>query len=165
MTGRPPEGDWLGTQFLRFERHGPMVLGVCRRVLGDFHDAEDAFQATFLVLARKAGSIGHSQALAGWLHKVAYRVALRARAAAARRGRREQTGLDLDAVPEGGDVYILKSVLHDWDDDRCRTILRNCRTERPMRAETSSTRNPPESSLPSAEKARCMGWRAAYKKI
>jgi RNA polymerase sigma factor (sigma-70 family) len=60
-------------------RHGTMVHNVCRRVLRDAHAAEDAFQATFLVLARKAPSIGRRQALAGWLYRVAYRVALRAR--------------------------------------------------------------------------------------
>src|ERR1051325_8830898 len=53
-------------------RHGAMVLGVCQRVGGDSHDAEDAFQATFLILARKAGSIGAGEVLAGWLYKVAY---------------------------------------------------------------------------------------------
>ena len=67
------------------ERHGPMVLRVCRGVLRDVHDAEDAFQATFLILARKAGSIRRRDALAPWLHGVAYHVASTARSAAARR--------------------------------------------------------------------------------
>jgi RNA polymerase sigma factor (sigma-70 family) len=69
---------------LLLRRHGPMVLGVCRRVLRQEQDAEDAFQATFLTLARKAGSIGKGEALAGWLARVAYRAALRARSAAQR---------------------------------------------------------------------------------
>jgi RNA polymerase sigma factor (sigma-70 family) len=63
-------------------RHGAMVHNVCRRVLRREHDAEDAFQATFLTLVRKAGSIGNRASVGGWLYKVAYRVALRARAAA-----------------------------------------------------------------------------------
>src|SRR5262249_11379095 len=71
-------------------RHGPMVLGVCRRVLGDFHEAEDAFQATFLVLARKAASAARHRSAGGWLHTVAYRVALRARARRAARTARER---------------------------------------------------------------------------
>jgi RNA polymerase sigma factor (sigma-70 family) len=66
-------------------RHGPMVLRVCRRILRDAHAAEDAFQATFLTLACKAGSIGKQEAVSSWLYKVAYRVALRAQAGASRR--------------------------------------------------------------------------------
>src|SRR5579863_9147096 len=66
-------------------RHGGLVLGVCARVLRHAEDAEDAFQATFLMLARKAGCINQGEALAGWLYKVAYRVALRLRSRTARR--------------------------------------------------------------------------------
>ncbi|OAI46950.1 hypothetical protein AYO44_01875 [Planctomycetaceae bacterium SCGC AG-212-F19] len=62
------------------QRHGPMVLGVCRQVLRNETAAEDAFQATFLVLARKAGSIRRGQAVGSWLYQVAHRLALRARA-------------------------------------------------------------------------------------
>src|SRR5262245_13225696 len=58
------------------KRHGPMVLGTCRRILGHLHDAEDAFQAVFLVLARKAGSISRKDLLANWLYGVAHRTAL-----------------------------------------------------------------------------------------
>jgi RNA polymerase sigma factor (sigma-70 family) len=71
-------------------RHGGMVLRVCRRVLHNEEDAEDAFQAVCVVLARKAAGIGKGAAVAAWLHKVAYRVALRARADLARRYRYEQ---------------------------------------------------------------------------
>ncbi|HEY7308270.1 MAG TPA: sigma-70 family RNA polymerase sigma factor [Gemmataceae bacterium] len=66
-------------------RHGPLVLGVCRRVLGDRHEAEDAFQATFLVLLRKARSIQSGRALGPWLYGVAHRTSRRARDSLARR--------------------------------------------------------------------------------
>src|SRR5262249_16692557 len=68
-------------------RYGPMVWGVCRRVLGDRHDAEDAFQAAFLVLAGKADSLRRAESLGAWLHRVARHLALRARGC---RDRRQQ---------------------------------------------------------------------------
>src|SRR5438445_1103160 len=66
-------------------RHGPMVLGVCRRVLRNHHDAEDAFQAAFLVLVRKAATIVPRTMVGNWLYGVAHTTALRARVATARR--------------------------------------------------------------------------------
>src|SRR5271154_7065602 len=62
-------------------RHGPMVLSVCRAILRDPHDAEDAFQATFLVLVKNGAAIRGRDALAGWLHRVAHRVAIEANTA------------------------------------------------------------------------------------
>jgi RNA polymerase sigma factor (sigma-70 family) len=85
-------------------RHGTMVLSLCRRVLRDGYEAEDAFQATFLVFARKAGSIGRREAVAAWLHKVAYRVALRARARAAMRLAVEKPLTDLPAPNRPDDL-------------------------------------------------------------
>src|SRR5262245_52590032 len=70
-------------------RHGPMVLGVCRRALDDPRDIEDAFQATFLVLVRKAGTVRVDDSLGRWLYGVARRVANRARDTARRRRARE----------------------------------------------------------------------------
>jgi RNA polymerase sigma factor (sigma-70 family) len=67
------------------QRHGPLVLSVCRRVLRHQQDAEDAFQATFLILARKAGSVHRAESLASWLFGVAHRTALRARTDTAKR--------------------------------------------------------------------------------
>ena len=83
------------------ERHGPMVRGVCRRVLADSHDEDDAFQATFLVLVRKAGSLRDADRLGPWLYGVAHRVASKARARKLRRRERSPVlGHDL-AAPEG----------------------------------------------------------------
>jgi RNA polymerase sigma factor (sigma-70 family) len=70
-------------------RHGPMVLDVCRKVLGKEQDAEDAFQATFLVLARKAGSIRKRESVGSWLYGVAYRTASKVRVNSAKRQKHE----------------------------------------------------------------------------
>ena len=70
-------------------RHGPMVFAVCRRVAGNPHDADDAFQATFIVLARKAHALTGEVVLGAWLHGVAHRAALKARAAAVQRRAKE----------------------------------------------------------------------------
>jgi RNA polymerase sigma factor (sigma-70 family) len=76
-------------------RHGPMVWGVCRRLLRNHHDAEDAFQAAFLVLVRKASSVVPREMVANWLYGVAYQTALKARAASAKRRTRERQVTDM----------------------------------------------------------------------
>src|SRR5579864_4975540 len=73
-------------------RHGPMVLGVCRRLLHSPHDVEDAFRATFLILVRRAGSIRQRELLANWLYGVAHRVAARSRANELKRSELERPG-------------------------------------------------------------------------
>jgi RNA polymerase sigma factor (sigma-70 family) len=109
------DGQLLG-QFVRdrdeasFEalvrRHGPMVLGVCRRILRDGHDAEDAFQATFLILARKAAAVRPRDAVGNWLHGVAYHIAIKARAAAVkRRGRERQVPVMPEPEPPRPDLW------------------------------------------------------------
>jgi RNA polymerase sigma factor (sigma-70 family) len=76
-------------------RHGPMVWGVCRRALPNYHDAEDAFQATFLVLVRKAVTVEPKEMVANWLYGVAHQTALKARSVAARRKGRERQVLEM----------------------------------------------------------------------
>src|SRR6266849_8908574 len=80
------------------KRHGPMVLAVCRRVLQDSHAADDAFQATFMVLVRKAGSLTRPELLGNWLYGVAYRVAVKARINAARRSEYERRSSAMSPV-------------------------------------------------------------------
>ena len=82
-------------------RHGPMVLGVCRHVLEHHSDAEDAFQATFLVLARNAASIRDHRVLANWLYEVAYRIAIRSRTRSAQRRSREKEVARMSALADG----------------------------------------------------------------
>ncbi|HEY2157318.1 MAG TPA: sigma-70 family RNA polymerase sigma factor, partial [Isosphaeraceae bacterium] len=78
FLARPGEAGGLAFEAL-VRRHGPMVLAVCRGVLRDAHDAEDAFQATFLVLARRAATIRDRDRLAVWLARTARRIAVRSR--------------------------------------------------------------------------------------
>jgi RNA polymerase sigma factor (sigma-70 family) len=91
------------------ERHGPLVLGVCRQVLGDLHDAEDAFQATFLILARKAASVRRHESLAAWLHRVAVNVSRTARLTTARRRSHER-----EAVLMAPATPTADEALRDW---------------------------------------------------
>jgi RNA polymerase sigma factor (sigma-70 family) len=93
-------------------RHGPLVWGVCRRALAQESDAEDAFQATFLVFVRKAPSISKRQSVRSWLYSVAVRVAARARARAGRRQTREKELGDV----AGGEPIMWDDVL--WEDLR-----------------------------------------------
>ncbi len=115
-----PEGQGSEMAFAALvERHGPMVLGVCRRLLPDAHLSEDAFQATFLVLARRARSVKNHDSLGGWLHRVARRIAMRLRSKLERRKARERPGVGEVAVEYADRVERdeLKSVI-DQEIDR-----------------------------------------------
>lgn len=119
VTGR---GETVEAAFATLvDRHGPMVLGVCRRALSDPHDAEDAFQATFLVLVRKAGSVCVEDSLGRWLYGVSRRVASRARTSARRRLSRERELAKAGDQPAKGepseDRLDLTGVL---DEELCR---------------------------------------------
>jgi RNA polymerase sigma factor (sigma-70 family) len=94
-------------------RHGPMVYRVCRRVLADEQETEDAFQAAFVILIRKAGSIRKRMSLASWLHGVAYQVALRVRTSSRRRRVRE--------IQVGGQEEVVAADDRSWRE--VRTIL------------------------------------------
>jgi cobalt-zinc-cadmium efflux system membrane fusion protein len=99
-------------------RHAPLVLGVCRRLLRDEQEMEDVFQATFLVLVRKAGAIGRREVVGSWLYKVAYRVALRCRDRALTRPRCPGSDLDLLAAPPGSDLPVLDRLALDEEISR-----------------------------------------------
>jgi RNA polymerase sigma factor (sigma-70 family) len=96
-------------------RHGPMILGVCRRVLGNHADVEDAFQAAFLLLVRKAGTIRQGVSVGAWLYRVAYRVALRARERSACRAAQQDAGVEqiVDGSTDNLTTRELRAVLDD----------------------------------------------------
>ncbi len=97
-------------------RHGPMVLGVCQRLLHDPQDVEDAFQVTFLVLIRKATSLSKRESVANWLHGVAYRTAMKARTVAARRRVREKQIMKA-AVTEPDDGLVWRDLRPVLDEE------------------------------------------------
>ncbi len=96
-------------------RHGPMVLGVCRRALRNPDDVADAFQATFLILVRKANSVRVEDSLGRWLYGVSRRVSVRAKLAAARRSAREVREIELATAP--ADDADLRAELRDILDE------------------------------------------------
>lgn len=109
FVGQQDEGAFA----LLLNRYGPMVLGVCRRALGNTADAEDAFQATFLVLIRKAGSLRDAERVGNWLYGVACRIARRARIQAARRGPQVAEVPDMATEPEPVEGQELRPLLDE----------------------------------------------------
>jgi RNA polymerase sigma factor (sigma-70 family) len=108
------------------ERHGPMVMGVCRRILADSHDAEDAFQATFLILVRKARSVRVEGSIGRWLYGVATRVAARGKARTNRREARETGSVEILVAPSG---------VHQAEQSDLREILASELGKLPLRSQ------------------------------
>ena len=137
-------------------RHGPMVMGVCRRVLNDAHDAEDAFQATFLVLVRKAASIVPRNLVANWLFGVAYRTAqkarvTRARVSAAKRRMQEKVTVLGKPHPTEDEIWHDLQPVLDQElkrlPDKYRTAIILCDLERKSRKEAARQLGWPEGTL------------------
>ncbi len=133
-------------------RHGPTVLGVCRRMLSASHDAEDAFQATFVVLARRAASIGRREKLANWLYGVAVRASREARRRTARARAAERRMMDVPRV-ESEPAEDRDDLLPMLDEelnrlpDRYRAALVACELEGKSRREAAQQLGIPEGTL------------------
>jgi RNA polymerase sigma factor (sigma-70 family) len=133
-------------------RHGPMVWGVCRRILRNHHDAEDAFQATFLVLVRKAASVTPREMVGNWLYGVAQQTALKARATAAKQRTRErQVGDMRDPVVKEQDLsgalqFVLDQELNRLP-DKYRVAIVLCDLEGETRKEAARQLGLPEGTL------------------
>jgi RNA polymerase sigma factor (sigma-70 family) len=124
---RPDLKEWTDAQLLEhfsrtrseiafaalMRRHGALVLSVSRRYLGNLHDAEDVYQATFLVLARKAGKLRRRTGLGNWLRGVAYRLALKARTSAARRRSLERRAAEMAKLPMESGLAELQAILDE----------------------------------------------------
>jgi RNA polymerase sigma factor (sigma-70 family) len=130
-------------------RHGPMVLGVCQRVLRNLHDAEDALQATFLVLARKASSIRSRQVVGSWLHGVAYRTAMKARVMNAKRRTKEKQAAEMPRVKPPADEELLAQLDHELSrlPDKYHVPLVLCELEGRSRKEAARLLGLPEGTL------------------
>ena len=133
------------------KRHGPMVWGACRRLLSH-HDAEDAFQATFLVLVRKAASIVPREMVGNWLYGVAHQTALQARRNAARRSAREVQVPEMpDTVAVQQDQWLDVQPLLDQElnllPDNYRAVLVLCDLEGRTRKEVARQLGVPEGSV------------------
>ena len=133
-------------------RHGPMVWGVCRRVLRNYHDAEDAFQATFLVFVRKAASIASRELLANWLYGVAHQTALKARATAAKRKERERQVTEMPelAVAEQDLWHDLQPLLDEELSrlpDNYRAVIVLCDLEGKTRKQAARQLGVPEGTV------------------
>ena len=135
-------------------RHGPMVLGLCRRIVGNVHDADDAFQATFLVLVRRAASLGAPELVGNWLYGVACRTARKARARSARQRLRETQLEDLPqptVEPEGGAAELRLLIDEDVSrlPERYRVPVVLCELEGRSRREVARLLRLPEGTLSS----------------
>lgn len=135
-------------------RHGPMVLGVCQRLLHHAQDAEDAFQATFMVLVRKARSLKQPESLAPWLYGVAFRTAQHARGRDARRSRHEREAASMPAVNSDPDSFaqdlrqLLDEELHRLP-EKYRAPLVLCYLEGKTNAEAAQLLGWPTGSMSS----------------
>jgi RNA polymerase sigma factor (sigma-70 family) len=143
------------------ERHGPMVLGVCRRVLRHTQDAEDAFQATFMVLARKAGAVSPRNVVRNWLYGVAFQTAVRARAVIRKRKARESIGVSIPEPSSPEAVWDDVAVVLDEELGRLpehyRAVIVLCDVEERTRAAAAVHLSCPEGSVSSRlSRARTM---------
>jgi RNA polymerase sigma factor (sigma-70 family) len=144
LSGSRAQTEWAFELLVR--RHGPMVLRICRQILDCCQDAEDAFQAVFLALARHAGSIRDRSALGGWLRGVAYRVAMRTASRIARHAWRQLTTepeasleapetvasrneagpmvrAEVDRLPEGYRNLVVRCYLEGWSNEEAARLL------------------------------------------
>lgn len=130
-------------------RHGPMVLGVCQRILRNVHDAEDAFQATFLVLARKASSVLPREMVGGWLYGVAYRTAMKARAMGAKRRMKERQAGEIPRYESSADEELLAQLDHELSrlSEKYRVPVVMCELEGRSRKEVARMLEIPEGTL------------------
>src|SRR5262245_1134642 len=134
------------------QRHGPMVWGVCRRVLSNYHDAEDAFQATFLVLVRKVTTVQPKEMVASWLYGVAHQTALKARATVGTRTGRERQVVEMPepAAPEPARWDELLPVLDEELSrlpDIYRVVIVLCDLEGKTRKEVADQLGVPEGTV------------------